>query len=89
MAPRTYWKGYLRLSLVSCPVQLFPPISKRERIKFHQINRKTGNRIKYCKLDAVTGEPVGQGCSTLSTESPLEKFVDAGESCGVAILAER
>jgi DNA end-binding protein Ku len=59
MAPRTYWKGYLRLSLVSCPVQLFPAISERERIKFHQINRKTGNRIKYCKLDAVTGEPVG------------------------------
>ena len=58
MAPRAYWKGYLRLSLVSCPVQLFPAISEREKIRFHQINRKTGNRIKYCKLDAVTGKPV-------------------------------
>src|SRR3981189_713312 len=58
MAPRAYWKGYLRLSLVSCPAQLFPAISEREKIRFHQINRKTGNRIKYCKLDAVTGEPV-------------------------------
>jgi DNA end-binding protein Ku len=58
MAERAYWKGYLRLSLVSCPIQLFPAISEREKIKFHQINRKTGNRIKYCKLDAVTGKPV-------------------------------
>jgi DNA end-binding protein Ku len=59
MAARAYWKGYLKLSLVSCPIQLFPAISAREKIRFHQINRKTGNRIKYCKLDAVTGEPVG------------------------------
>jgi DNA end-binding protein Ku len=58
MAPRAYWKGYLKLSLVSCPIQLFPAISEREKIKFHQIDRKTGNRIKYCKLDAVTGKPV-------------------------------
>src|SRR5712675_1650670 len=58
MAARAYWKGYLKLSLVSCPIQLFPAISAREKISFHQINRKTGNRIKYCKLDAVTGEPV-------------------------------
>jgi DNA end-binding protein Ku len=58
MAARAYWKGYLKLSLVSCPVQLFPALSAREKTRFHQINRKTGNRIKYCKLDAVTGEPV-------------------------------
>jgi DNA end-binding protein Ku len=58
MAPRAYWKGYLKLSLVSCPVQLFPAVSEREKIRFHQIDRKTGNRIKYCKVDAVTGEPV-------------------------------
>jgi DNA end-binding protein Ku len=58
VAPRAYWKGYLRLSLVSCPIQLFPATSEREKIRFHQINRKTGNRIKYCKIDAVTGEQV-------------------------------
>jgi DNA end-binding protein Ku len=58
MGARAYWKGYLKLSLVSCPIQLFPAISEREKIRFHQINRKTGNRIKYCKLDAVTGKPV-------------------------------
>src|SRR2546430_2056792 len=58
MAPRAYWKGFLRLSLVSCPIQLFPAVSEREKIRFHMINRKTGNRIKYAKIDAVTGEPV-------------------------------
>lgn len=58
MAPRAFWKGYLQLSLVSCPIQLFPAIAEREKIRFHQINRKTGNRIKYCKLDAATGKPV-------------------------------
>jgi Ku70/Ku80 beta-barrel domain len=55
MAPRAYWKGYLKLSLVSCPIQLFPGTSEREKIKFHQVNRRTGNRIKYCKIDAVRG----------------------------------
>jgi DNA end-binding protein Ku len=58
MASRAYWKGYLKVSLVSCPIQLFPAISEREKIKLHQINRNTGNRIRYCKLDAMTGEPV-------------------------------
>ena len=58
MAPRAYWKGYLKLSLVSCPIQLFPATSDREKIRFHQINGKTGNRIKFIKVDAVTGEPV-------------------------------
>jgi DNA end-binding protein Ku len=58
VAPRAYWKGYLRLSLVSCPIQLFPATSEREKIRFHQINKKTGNRIKYCKLDAKTGEEI-------------------------------
>src|ERR1700726_1142216 len=58
VAPRAYWKGYLRLSLVSCPIQLFPATSEREKIRFHLINRRTGNRIKYHKIDAVTGELV-------------------------------
>ena len=58
MAPRAYWKGYLKLSLVSCPVALFPASSEREKISFHQINKKTGNRIKYRKVDAETGHEV-------------------------------
>ena len=58
MAPRAYWKGYLKLSLVSCPVALFPASSEREKIRFHQINKKTGNRIRYRKVDAETEDDV-------------------------------
>jgi DNA end-binding protein Ku len=58
MAPRAYWKGYLRLSLVSCPVSLFPATSESEKVSFHQINSKTGNRIRYHKVDEGTGEEV-------------------------------
>src|SRR2546423_7740800 len=59
VAPRAYWKGYLKLSLVSCPVALFPASSEREKISFNQINKKTGNRIRYRKVDAETEEEVG------------------------------
>jgi DNA end-binding protein Ku len=58
MAPRAYWKGYLKLSLVSCPVALFPASSEREKVSFHQLNEDTGNRIKYLKVDAETEKPV-------------------------------
>ena len=58
MAPRAYWKGYLKLSLVSCPIALFPATSEREKISFHQINKNTGHRIKYQKVDADTGDEV-------------------------------
>lgn len=58
MAPRAYWKGYLRLSLVSCPIQLFPAASEREKVRFHQLNRETGNRIRYMKVDAESGDEV-------------------------------
>jgi DNA end-binding protein Ku len=60
MAPRAYWKGYLRLSLVSCPIQLFPATSEREKIRFHQLNKDTGNRVRYRKVDEATGDEVEQ-----------------------------
>src|ERR1700687_2876202 len=58
MAPRANWKGFLRLSLVTCPIALFPATSDSEKVSFNQINRKTGHRIKYLKVDADTGEEV-------------------------------
>src|SRR3979409_1679972 len=58
MAPRANWKGFLRLSLVTCPIALFPATSESEKISFNQINKKTGHRIKYQKIDADTGEEV-------------------------------
>jgi DNA end-binding protein Ku len=58
MAPRANWKGFLRLSLVTCPVALYPATSDSEKISFNQINRNTGHRIKYTRVDADTGEEV-------------------------------
>ena len=58
MAPRANWKGFLRLSLVTCPVALYPATSDTEKVSFNQINRKTGHRIKYNRVDADTGEDV-------------------------------
>jgi len=56
--PRANWKGFLRLSLVTCPVALYPATSESEKVSFNQLNRKTGHRIKYAKVDADTGEEV-------------------------------
>jgi DNA end-binding protein Ku len=58
MAPRAYWKGDLKLSLVSCPIALYPASSGSERVSFNRINRKTGNRLKQQMVDAGTSEPV-------------------------------
>lgn len=58
MAPRANWKGFLRLSLVTCPVALYPATSDSEKISFNQLNRQTGHRIKYLKVDADTGDEV-------------------------------
>jgi DNA end-binding protein Ku len=58
MAPRANWKGYLKLSLVSCSIALFPATSTKERIRFNIINRETGNRVRYRQVDAESGEEV-------------------------------
>jgi non-homologous end joining protein Ku len=57
-ASRPQWKGYLKLSLVSCPIAIYPAVSAAERISFRQINRNTGNRLRQQLVDAVTGETV-------------------------------
>jgi DNA end-binding protein Ku len=58
MAPRAYWKGYLKLSLVSCPIALYPAASSSERVSFHRINKKTGNRLRQQNVDSDSNEPV-------------------------------
>jgi DNA end-binding protein Ku len=59
MAPaRPYWKGYLKLSLVSCPIALYTASSSTERVAFRQINKKTGNRLRQQLIDDVTRETV-------------------------------
>ena len=58
MAPRANWKGYLRLSLVSCPIALYPASSLSEKVSFNRLNRKTGNRLKQQNVDSETGAVV-------------------------------
>ena len=58
MAPRPYWKGYLKLSLVTCPVALTPATSEGEKLRFHTLNAATGNRVRSRYIDAETNKPV-------------------------------
>jgi DNA end-binding protein Ku len=76
LAPRAYWKGFLKLSLVSCPIALFPATSERDKISFHQLNKKTGNRIHYLKVDAETGDEVGQDDVVKGYETDKNKYVE-------------
>ncbi|MDI5929500.1 non-homologous end joining protein Ku [Rhizobium leguminosarum] len=55
---RPYWKGYLKLSLVTCPVAMSPAISDSEKVRFHTLNKETGNRVLSRYVDSVTGKPV-------------------------------
>ena len=58
MAPRANWKGFLRLSLVSCPIAVYPASSLSEIVSFNRINRQTGNRLKQQNVDSENGEVV-------------------------------
>lgn len=60
MAPRTFWKGYLKLSLVTCPVAMSPATSESEKLRFHTLNRATGNRVVSRYVDSVTRKPVDE-----------------------------
>ena len=73
-ASRPQWKGYLKLSLVSCPIAIYPAVSAVERISFRQINRNTGNRLRQQFVDAVTGEAVEtrtSSCRSLNMRTSL------------------
>jgi DNA end-binding protein Ku len=76
VAPRAYWKGYLRLSLVSCPIALYPATSEREKISFHQINKETGNRIRYRKVDAGTGDEVSSDLIVKGFEVAKGEYIE-------------
>jgi DNA end-binding protein Ku len=68
MAPRANWKGFLKLSLVSCPIAMYPASTEREKIRFHNINSETGNRVRMRRVDEGTGDEV-----------PYEKIVSGYE----------
>src|ERR1700677_1124068 len=79
MAPRANWKGFLKLSLVTCPVALFPATSETEKVSFNQINRKTGHRIKYAKVDADTGEEVSNEDITKGYKVDTDTYVEVSK----------
>src|SRR6202790_2958100 len=79
MAPRANWKGFLRLSLVTCPVALFPATSDSEKISFNQINKNTGHRIKYMKVAADTGEEVTSDDITKGYKVDTDTYVEVSK----------
>jgi DNA end-binding protein Ku len=91
VALRAYWKGFLKLSLVSCPVSIFPATSDRDKISFHQINKKTGDRIHYLKVDAKTGDEVEQSDIVKGYEFKKGEYVELSpdELEAVAIESKR
>jgi len=75
-ARRAYWKGYLKLSLVTCPVALYPASSQAEKTHFHQINRKTGHRLRQQMVDEVTGKAVDKDEKSRGYEVSKGKYVE-------------
>src|SRR6202045_789855 len=76
MAPRANWKGFLRLSLVTCPRPPYPATSESEKISFNQLNRKTGHRIKYAKVDAYTGDEVANEDIVKGYKADTDTFIE-------------
>ncbi|KQT53051.1 MULTISPECIES: Ku protein [unclassified Aureimonas] len=91
MATHSFWKGYLKLSLVTCPVVMSPATSESEKVKFHTLNRKTGNRIVTRNVDAVTDEPVEEDDEVKGYERGDDDFVllEDDEIAAVALESTR
>jgi DNA end-binding protein Ku len=79
MPPRSNWKGYLKLSLVSCPIALFSAASDSERIAFHMLNKETGNRLKQQYVDAETADVVERDDRVKGYEIAKDDFVVVSE----------
>lgn len=75
MAPRPYWKGYIKLSLVTAPVSLTPATSDREKVRFHTVNAETGNRVRSRYVDAETGKPVSDGNEVKGYEVEKDRHI--------------
>jgi DNA end-binding protein Ku len=75
MAVRPYWRGYLKLSLVTCPVTLSPATTEGDKVKFHTINRRTGDRIYTQYVDAKTGKAVDKDDQVKAYEKGEDDYV--------------
>jgi DNA end-binding protein Ku len=76
MPARAYWKGSLKLSLVSCPVLLYPASTAADKTRFHMINKETGNRLKQQMVDAETGDVVESDQKGRGYELKKGEFVE-------------
>ena len=75
MAPRSFWKGYLKLSLVTCPVAMAPATSENEKVRFHTLNRTTGHRVASRYVDGETGKPVDEDDEVKGYERGENEYV--------------
>lgn len=75
MAPRTFWKGYLKLSLVTCPVTMMPALTDQEKVRFHTLNAQTGNRVVSRYVDAETGKAVKEEDEARAWQRGEDDFV--------------
>jgi len=88
MPAPAFWKGYLKLSLVNCPVTLTPAITEGEKVKFNTINRKSGRRVRARYVDAETGAPVKEGNEIKGYETTEGAFVTFEEEELEAVALE-
>ncbi|MBZ9817415.1 Ku protein [Mesorhizobium sp. CA7] len=79
MAPRPAWKGYLKLSLVTCAIELTNVVTHAEKVSFRILNRKTGNTVKRIYVDAGTGKPLEEGDEVKGYEVSDGDFVHIEE----------
>lgn len=79
MAPRPAWKGYLKLSLVTCAIELTNVVTHAEKVSFRNLNRKTGNTVKRSYVDAQTGKPLQDGDEIKGYEVSDGDFVHVEE----------
>ena len=91
MAPRSFWKGYLKLSLVTCPVAMTPATTEQDKVRFHTLNRKTGNRVVSQYVDGVSGKPVDEDDEVKGYERGDDEFIilEDGELDAVALESTR
>lgn len=75
MAPRPFWKGYLKLTLVTCPVAMTPAVSEEDKVRFRTMNRRTGNPVASRYVDSVTGKPVEDDDQVRGYEHAEDRYV--------------
>lgn len=75
MAPRSFWKGYLKLSLVTCPVAMVPATTEGDKVRFHTLDRATGHRVESRYVDSVTGKPVDDDDEVKGYQTGAEDYV--------------